>query len=183
MYVNQGLQETCPRPKIIVSRNMLKIICRENGNIYKHLGLTEVDASLDNRDTRANISSMKHLLQEFVDNKSNIFIFPEGNNSEYQDKQFSERMQPGVAEFIKMATSMKKNVRVVPVGIFYANDRNSLGNIFIGAPINYKKIAKKVLEVKTHNLTRNIEGKKNITDILDTVTFALEDAMKQAKNV
>ena len=136
-----------------------------------------------NRDTRANISSMKHLLQEFVDNKSNIFIFPEGNNSEYQDKKFSERMQPGVAEFIKMAASMKKNVRVVPVGIFYANDRNSLGNIFIGEPINYKKISKKALEVKTHDSTRNIEGKKNITSILDIITSALEDAMKQAKNV
>lgn len=139
IYVKNNLQNSCPRPKILVSKNILKIANKKVLNIYQHLGLTPVDAEKENRFSLLNIQAMKLLLQEFCMDKSNIFIFPEGNNSVYKNKPLKEKIKPGIAEIIRICSQNKKNVRVVPIGITYVNENNNLGKIFIGKPIFFTK--------------------------------------------
>lgn len=185
MYVNEGSQNTCPRPKIIVSRNMLKIICPQNGAIYKHMGLTEVDASLDkkNRDRVGNARTMKSLFREFVSDKSNIFIFPEGNNSELQEKPLRERLQEGIAELIKMSAGLKKFVRIVPIGIQYSKDKNSYGKVYIGEPLEISRISKKSFQIKQDNNINVVEGDNTENDILDIISESMENAIKKTNEI
>ncbi len=138
MYVANGKQANCPRPKIVVSRNMLKVLPPEIAPVYKKLGLTPVDASLGHKDSRYNSSSMKEMLSEFIKDKSNIFMFPEGNNSK-TEKTLAERIQPGIAQMARLTANLKGKTRIVPIGINYTPEKNNLGNIFIGQPINLER--------------------------------------------
>ena len=138
MYIQEGKQATCPRPKILVSKNMLKLLSKKVGKIYKQCGLTEIDAGVDKRNHRYNAQSVIKLMKEFIENKSNIFIFPEGNKSVH-NKPFEERLQVGIAKLIKDATNFKKHVKVIPIGIKYTDEKKSFGKIFIGKPMYFKK--------------------------------------------
>ena len=161
-YTVNKLQATCPRPKILVSRNMLKIVDKKIGEIYKHLGLIAIDASLKHKDKHFNAMVIKNLLKEFVQNKSNIFIFPEGNNSSYKDQPLANKIQPGIASFIKTASRFKEKVKIVPIGIDYKKGRHNLGHIHIGSPVEFDR---------THKTA----------DILQTIKELLTSEMKQAK--
>lgn len=182
MYAQEGKQAICPRPKIIVSRNMLKLLGEKVGKIYKKLGLTEVDASLGKRDNGFNAKSMRQLMKEFVRNKSNIFIFPEGNNSLFTNKPLEEKLQPGIAEFVKSALKLKGNVRIIPVGINYTGEKNSMGNIFIGKPIHLRQTGneiiytqgtdkKKIAHCAPKELTKNV-----MQQICDNIKYGMQKA-------
>lgn len=182
MYVEEGRQATCPRPKIIVSRNMLKLLGKKVGNIYKHLGLTEVDASLGKRDNAFNAKSMRKLMREFVQNKSNIFIFPEGNNSAFKDKCLEEKLQSGIGEFVKTALKIKGKVRIIPVGIKYTEEKNSFGNIFIGKPIHLKEEGKDIIytegtsKKKIKHCTEKDVKSNIMSEILKNIKYGIEKA-------
>ncbi len=139
MYTVQGKQASCPRPEIVVSRDMLKILGEKIGNIYKKLGLIPIDASLGHKDKEYNAKSMKKLFNDFSNGKTNIFFFPEGNNSKYIEKPLSEKIQPGIVSFANQVLSVKNKLRIVPVGIYYTNEKNSMGNVHIGKPLYLKK--------------------------------------------
>ena len=176
MYAEQGRQLDCPRPKILVSKNMLKILGKKVGNIYKQLGLTEVDASLKNRDTKSNTYTMHSLIKEFSKNKSNIFIFPEGNNSSYKNKTIEEKIQPGIAGMIRTAVQTKESVRVVPIGIHYTKDKNSLGNLYIGKPMYFKKSGNDIV------FTEGIENKKiSHINIKESIPIILKEICQNIK--
>lgn len=184
-YVEHGRQMTCPRPKIIVSKNMLKMLGEKVGNIYKKLGLTEVDASLKGRDSSKNIEPMKQLLKEFVENKSNIFIFPEGNNSTFASKTMEEKIQPGIAKFVKSALKAKGNVRIVPVGIDYPKDKNSFGNIFIGKPILLRESGREFVYTQGTDKKHILRGKPQevVKTVLKEICDNLNFGIKQAKEL
>ena len=186
MYVEEGRQATCPRPKIVASRNMLKLLNKKVGNIYQHLGLTEVDASLGKRDNAFNAKSMRKLMREFVQNKSNIFIFPEGNNSAFKDKSLEEKLQSGIGEFVKTALNIKGKVRMIPVGIKYTEEKNSFGNIFIGKPIHLKQDGKEIIytegtsKKKIKHCKEN-DAKHNImSEILKNIKYSIEKASEMS---
>lgn len=176
MYAEQGRQLDCPRPKIIVSKNMLKILDKKVGNIYKQLGLTEVDASLKNRDRRFNTHSMHSLTKEFIHNKSNIFIFPEGNNSSFINKPLEEKLQPGIAELVRTAVKSKNSVRIVPIGVYYTHDKNSMGNIFIGKPMYFKKKGNDL--VYTEGVNNKKISRVNIKDSIPVILKEICENMK-----
>ncbi len=185
MYAEQGRQLDCPRPKIIVSKNMLKILGKKVGNIYKQLGLTEVDASLKNRDTKTNSHTMHSLLKEFAENKSNIFIFPEGNNSSFVNKPFEEKLQSGIAGLVRTAAQTKESVRVVPVGIHYTKDKNSFGNLFIGKPMYFKKSGNDL--VYTEGIEKkkisHVNIKNSIPAILKEICENMKYGIEKASNM
>lgn len=185
LYAEQGRQLSCPRPKILVSKNMLKMLGEKVGNIYKHLGLTEVDASIKNKDVGKNIEPMKQLLAEFVQNKSNIFIFPEGNNSSFMNKTMEEKIQPGIAKFVRSALKAKGKVRIVPVGIDYPKEKNSFGNIFIGKPIWLKDGGKEVVYTQGTDKKHIMREKPQniVTTVLKEICDNLNFGIKQAKEL
>ncbi len=185
MYTSRGKQAESPRPKILVSRNMLKIVHPKIGNIYKKLGLVEVDASLHKKDRAFNAVSIRNLMQEFIQDRINIFIFPEGNNSSFQSKPLSERIQPGIASFIKEAVMHKKNVRVIPIGIDYSEKiKNCLGKICIGKPLYFKNCKSGITYTegveKQH--IKTVSHKQAVTKILDTICRNMEYNMEKARN-
>lgn len=182
LYVEEGKQAVCPRPKIIVSRNMLKLLGKKVGNIYKHLGLVEVDASLGKRDSAFNAKSMRKLMKDFIQNKSNIFIFPEGNNSSFTNKKIEEKLQPGIADFIKNALRIKGSVRIIPVGIKYTGDKNSLGNVFIGKAIHLKQSGKEIIytegtnKKKIRHCSEQDAGQNIMTQICQNIKYGMQKA-------
>ena len=182
MYTEQGRQLDCPRPKIIVSKNMLKMLGKKVGRIYKQLGLSEVDASLKNRDNKTNTHTMHSLMKEFIENKSNIFIFPEGNNSAYNNMPLEKRIQPGIAGLIKAATQAKESVRVVPIGIHYPGETNSFGNFYIGKPMYFKKSGNDIIYTEGTDKKKitHVNLKESIpvifSEICQNIKFGMEKA-------
>ena len=140
-YATLGKQENCPRSYMIVSKNVLKGAGNNTmRRIFDKMGLVPIDASLTERNLRENIIPMRELIHKFADNKANIFIFPEGNNSIYKDKTLSEKFQQGLSKMIKKILDKREDVDVVPVGISYTGDRNNLGRIFVGDTISLKRL-------------------------------------------
>ena len=186
MYVEGGRQAECPRPKIVASRNMLKLLGKKVGNIYKHLGLTEVDASLGKKDSAFNANSMRKLMKEFVKNKSNIFIFPEGNNSAFKDKSLEEKIQSGIGDFVRTALKIKGRVRIVPVGIKYTKEKNSFGNIFIGKPIHLKQEGKDIIytegtsKKKIKHCTEKDVKSNIMSEILKNIQYGIQKASEMS---
>ena len=182
MYVNEGKQLICPRPKILVSKYMLTMLGKKMGNIYKQLGLVEVDPAVKNRKIASNAIPMKQLLKEFVQDKSNVFIFPEGNNSALKNKSFEEKIQPGVADFVKQACKLKKEVRVVPIGINYTNDKNCIGKIFIGEPMYFQKGSEETIFSQNGKIESLVSTnpKESTGKILNKICNGIKDCIKNA---
>lgn len=185
LYVAKNRQADCPRPKILVSRNMLKIVHPKVAAIYQKLGLVPVDASLKGKDRTYNARAMKNLLIEFIQNKSNVFFFPEGNNSSYKNMALEDKIQPGIAQFIQKAIAIKKNVRVVPIGVDYPAEKNNLGKIHIGKPLYFINHKNQLLytEGTEHRRVKKAENIKSINTILKTICDNMAYEMEKAKTV
>ncbi len=182
MYTANNMQETCPRPKILVSRNMLKILGQKTGEIYKHLGLVEVDPSLTGLDKSFNIRAMGRILKEFIENKSNLFFFAEGNKSSFLQLPLEDRIQPGVAQFVSKVLAFKpeKRVKVVPVGLHYPDEKNCEGNIHLGTPINFYRENDFVLSDEGGNVNL-LNPLKPVEGILEIIKKALVSSAEKSK--
>jgi len=181
MYVAEGKQLTCPRPKILVSSNMINVVGKKFGEVYQKLGMVPIDAGLNDRNIKANSHPLKQLLVDFARDKSNVFIFPEGRNC-FSDKPLEQRVQKGVASFVAKSLSLKPSVRIVPVGIKYTDEADSFGNIFIGKPIYVKKRKNDV--IFTHGIDKqkicSIDSKKTVPVIFNEICERLKDAIQKA---
>lgn len=151
LYVKEGKQATCPRPKILVSENMLNAVGENIGKIYQKLGMVPIDAGVEKRNKQVNAGHMKQVMADFINNSVNVFIFPEGRNC-MKDMPLEERVQSGIASFINNALNFKKTARVVPVGIKYTDEANSFGKIYFGKPIYIEKSGDKI--VYTHGVEK-----------------------------
>lgn len=175
LYIAKNKQATCPRPKILVSRNMLNIIHPKIANIYNKMGLIPVDASVPSvKDAYYNARIMKKLLIEFCQDKSNIFFFPEGNNSSYKNKPLEEKIQQGIADFVEKALAHKPNVRVIPIGINYNFSKNNLGKIYIGKPL---------LFTKNNSINSKADRIKERNAILKIICNHIKYGMEKAKTL
>lgn len=164
-YASLGKQADCPRSYIIVSKNVLKGAGNNTmRRIYEKMGLVPIDASLSERNLRENIIPLRELINKFAENKANIFIFPEGNNSIYKDKSLEEKFQLGVSKMIKKILDKRSDVDVVPVGISYIDDRNNLGRIFVGDTISLKN-------TQGSQLFATNDSVENIGDLCDKTTL------------
>ena len=101
------------------------------------MGMVTVDASLEKRDKSSNAIAMKKVLKDFLQGKINLFIFPEGNFSSFQEMPLRERLQTGIADFILKTLVVNKSVRIVPIKINYNSEKNCLGEITIKKPIRF----------------------------------------------
>ncbi len=183
IYVAKEMQKTCPRPKIFVSRNMLKVVHKKIGEIYKKMGMIPVDASITHKNNSFNTAAIKNVFTDFINNRANLFIFPEGNNSVYKDKPMREKIQNGVAELIQKAVMFKESVRVVPISIYYENEKNNLGKMYIGVPFLFANDGKNIIcHLEEENSEKiSLEGKKSTSQILDFLSEALQTGIAKAK--
>ncbi len=147
-YTAFGKQNDCPRPNILVSKNVINFVNRKFQNIYKKMGLISIDASVTENNKDKNIIPMKYLIAKFLHKKCNLFIFPEGNNSIYKDKTLAEKFQPGTAKIIKNILDSKGNIKVVPLGLSYNDNKDSMGSVYIGDIVSFKKINNEIFYSK-----------------------------------
>lgn len=175
LYVKEGKQAECPRPKIIVSKNMLNAVGENIGRIYKKLGMIPVDAGIEHRDKIGNAFRMKRLLIDFANDRVNPFIFPEGRNC-MKNMPLEKRIQAGVAAFINKSLNIKHIAKIVPVGIKYTDDADCYGKIFFGSPVYVKKSGSKI------KYTHGVEKRKILqTDSKNAVSVILSEICENLK--
>ena len=185
-YATLGLQKECPRPYIIVSKNVVK----RAGNtlmrkIYNRMGLVSIDASLKDRNYKDNITPIKNLIERFSNDQANIFIFPEGNNSIYKDKPRSEKFQTGFTKILKEISKSKDTINIVPMGISYSEDKDCMANINIAKTV---KLVNRsgyhvLLADNFSTLIGDINNKSNLKFLSDTLADLLEESVKASKNL
>ena len=147
------------------------------------MGMIPVDASITHKNNSFNTAAIKNVFTDFINNRANLFIFPEGNNSVYKDKPMREKIQNGVAELIQKAVMFKESVRVVPISIYYENEKNNLGKMYIGMPFLFANDGKNIIcHLEEENSEKiSLEGKKSTSQILDFLSEALQTGIAKAK--
>lgn len=185
-YATLGKQQNCPRPYIIVSKNVIK----NAGNntmkkIFDKMGLIPIDANLSDRKTRENINPVRKLIENFTTNKANIFVFPEGNNSIYPDKPLEEKIQLGFLKIIKQISQKKDTVNIVPIGISYNSDKSSMGNIFIGEILKLTKNEKSwnLVSEKTTTDIGEIKKPQTLKNLSDNLAIELKKCITASHNI
>jgi len=141
-YLEFAKCATSPRPKIIMNGNIIKAQPRKMREIYEKCGAVGVDINSSNAN---NTASLLPVIRGYLEDKNNVFIFPEGKNCVKKYLPFEERFQDGVSKIIKKITSAGKTVKVVPLGFDYDSQTNILGSMFIGKPIYFKRTGEKIL--------------------------------------
>ena len=183
-YTAFGKQNDCPRPNIIVSKNVLDLVGKKFRNMYKKMGLISVDASLSARNYDKNVMPIKYLIEKFIRKHCNLFIFPEGNNSIYKDKPLKDKFQPGVAKIIKNILDANNTARVVPLGLSYSPDKTNMGSVHIGDTILLRKKGNQIYYAKKGLIEQflcNSNSKDVIGEIKRLLSLELEKSVILSK--
>ena len=107
---------------------------------FEALGAVGIDANISGADTKANARAFLPVLKDFIRDKCNIFIFPEGKLAIRTDLDLDERFQIGIAELINKVLGIKKEVTVVPVGFSYGKGKNkTLTGMHLGEPVKFTR--------------------------------------------
>lgn len=157
-YLAKGMEKTCPKPKIIINKDILETTNKERQLYGEALGLVGIDAGIYCGNKFANGKIMSTLIKDFVENKANLFIFPEGRMIAFENLDPQWKFQPGIADIVRAATQKKEYVKVVPLGFAYKND---VGGINIGKPILFKK-ENNCIKFKIEESDKNFQDKKYI---------------------
>ena len=183
-YTAFGKQNDCPRPNILVSKNFIKLASSKFQSIYRKMGLIPVDASMTDRCSDKNVVPVKSLILKFIHDKCNLFVFPEGNNSVYKNKTLEEKFQPGVSRMIKNILDSKDTVNVVPLGLFYPETKNHMGNIHIGDKILLKRADDYIFYVQDAENYINLGSanhKKTIKNITKLLCSRLDESVNMSR--
>lgn len=141
-YINNGLEETCPRPKILINKDIIETTNESRQVLAEALGAIGIDAGIHCANSFSNGKIISKLLKEFSEDKTNIFIFPEGKMALFRNTDPQWKFQTGIADIVKAAAGRKKQVKVIPLGFAYKKD---VGSINIGKPLYFKKIGNEIL--------------------------------------
>ena len=99
-------------------------------------GAVGIDSSLFSPDLLKNGKKIIPLVKNFIQNKNNIFIFPEGEMCLFKHWDIKYKFQTGVAELVNKIAAKKNEVKIVPLGFAY---KKGLSSIYIGQPVFIKK--------------------------------------------
>lgn len=155
-YKSEGC-EKFPLPKIIMNEDILTTMNPTKRKAFENFGAIGIDANLVGADKGVNARAFLPLIKDFVRNKCNIFIFPEGRLAVRKDLDLHGRFQCGVASLINKILNLKKEVTVVPVGFAYGKgEQKELTAMNIGTPIVVKRNGENTTITKG-----DIEKKKN----------------------
>lgn len=139
-YKNAGKDKNFPIPKIILNQDILKTMNPTKRKAFENIGAVGIDANIYSGNKGVNARAFLPLIKDFIRNKSNIFIFPEGKLAIRKDLDFDSRFQIGVAELINKVLEIKKKVTVVSVGFAYGKgDNKVLTGMHIGEPIKFRR--------------------------------------------
>ena len=132
--------DTFPLPKIILNEDILKTMNPTRRKAFENFGAVGIDANVVGGDKSVNARAFFPLIKDFVRNKCNIFIFPEGRLALSKELDLHGRFQSGVANLVNKILGIKKEVTVVPVGFAYGKgEQKELNAMNIGTPIVVKR--------------------------------------------
>lgn len=152
-YDQQGKAQSCPKPRYVITDEIVSTVSPKMKEIFTRFGMVPVDASFFPSGEKAanNNPKIAPVIEEFIDDKSNIVIFPEGELAHYKSAfNLEERFQYGVAKIVNKAANNKKRVKVVTVGVDY---KDGLGVVHLGDPIYFEKDGNQ-LKVNKGNLSK-----------------------------
>lgn len=136
-----GGKETFPLPKIILNEDILSTMNPTKRKAFENFGAIGIDATVNGGDKGTNTRAFLPIIKDFISNKCNIFIFPEGRLAIRKDLDLYGRFQGGVANMINKILGIKKNVTVVPVGFSYGKgEQKGLNAMNIGTPIMISRV-------------------------------------------
>ena len=139
-YRDAGKGNVFPLPKIILNQDILKTMNSTKRKAFEAVGAVGVDANIKTKNTGINTRALLPIMKDFIANKCNIFIFPEGRLAIRKDLEPFQRFQSGVAEMINKILGVKKEVTVVPVGFSYGKgEQKQLASIQIGKPVIFRR--------------------------------------------
>lgn len=141
-YVLNNKGQTCPRPKIIMTDSILKNLDSKTKAIMEKFGYVGIDSRIFTPNSAENKKVLSPVLRDFIKDKVNIFIFPEGRMMKFSALSIEQKFQPGISKIIEIASMSKNRTKVVPLG--FSQD-NNLDSIYIGAPLYFKKKGKEML--------------------------------------
>ena len=141
-YILNGKAANCPRPKIILNKDIIDTMDDEMKKLAEKWGAVGVDAAIHSANHIYNGKVLSKLLKEFIDDKVNIFIFPEGRMCGFKHLEPEWKFQKGIADIIRKAVTKKNRVKVVPLGFAYKKNTDA---IHIGEPLYFKKDGDRVL--------------------------------------
>ena len=134
-YLYHGMEENCLHSKIMTGKGFLKRL-EDGGKKLEWMGAVPVSNSMKPEGKKENAVMLKELIQEFVQDKINIFLFPEGALAALTFLPAKYKFQPGVSSIVKNVLDTKPNVKVIPLG--FAHNKK-LSSIHIGEPVYFKK--------------------------------------------
>ena len=184
-YSANNLQKECPRPQIIVSKNVFKIAGESLRNLYRSLGLIPIDPKIHKDTALENLSTVKGLADRFNEGKINLFIFPEGINSIFKNKTLKDKFQLKSVKLIESLLNKSEKIHIIPVGISYDKVPNSIGNVNLGSPITLKYGEKSIQYTSGNNISEiGILGKKDTRLRLQTLlSDILQENVEKSKNL
>ena len=139
-YQFAGKGDKFPLPKIILNQDILTTMNPTKRKAFEAFGAVGIDASVKGGDKAFNARAFLPLIKDFIKDKCNIFIFPEGKLAVRNDLPFEERFQSGIAEMINKILGIKKEVMVVPVGFSYGKGEfKNLTAMQIGEPVIFTR--------------------------------------------
>ena len=145
---------------------------------FENIGAVGIDASVVGGDKGVNARAFFPIVKDFIQNKCNIFIFPEGRLAIRDDLDLYDRFQGGIASLINKIATIKKDVTVVPVGFSYGRHTKGLKGEIIGEKgLNGMSIGTPIEIKRVGNTTTITSG-----DILKNKNSILYDFFNKHKN-
>ena len=139
-YKDAGKGDSFPLPKIILNQDILTSMNPIRRKAFEAFGAVGIDATVNGGDKGVNTQAFLPVIRDFIQDKCNIFIFPEGKLAIRKDMDLESRFQPGIAELINKVLKIKKEVNVVPVGFAYGQkELKDLTGMHIGTPVTFKR--------------------------------------------
>lgn len=134
-YIYNDIADTCPRSKILANTSVLKKQ-PDGGEKYKWLGVVPVSAGLKRNNKAENKLTLETLANELIDNKINLFLFPEGVLAILSFLPLKYKFQPGTAWLVRNMLEANGRAKVVPLA--FAHNKNGSA-IHIGEPVYFRK--------------------------------------------
>lgn len=111
-YLQNGMADYCPRPKVIMNDDILSTKDRKSRALMEKFGSVGVDASvfLDAKGSLFNQKSLLGSMKGFTRDANHVFIFPEGKNAGTKNYlELARRFQTGTAAMAKTTLDLKIN--------------------------------------------------------------------------
>lgn len=162
-YISSSKDGHYPKSKILINKDILDT-SNENKRIYADvMGAIGIDSGIHCANKFANGKILMPIVQELIEDKTNLFIFPEGRMSLFMKTSPQWKFQSGIADIIKTVAKRKNQIKVVPLGFAY---NNNIGGINIGTPIYFKKSGNNIV-FKPGDVEPVLQD-KNYTDFIQT---------------